>query len=177
MNLHFTSRQAPLEPKLRSLCEARLKALAKLMAFATDVDVMAAKERDRFKVELHVLGKGGGLLVAEESRDLEGALRRAFEDLERKLKKDREKLREKRRRGGRDRKALAVPAEPVTPAEAERRVIRADLFAVKPMSVEQALAAFDAKKREILMFRSEDGGRWAVLYRRKDGHIGLVEPE
>jgi hypothetical protein len=45
------------------------------------------------------------------------------------------------------------------------------------MSVEQALAAFAAKKREILMFRSEDGGRWAVLYRRKDGHIGLVEPE
>jgi putative sigma-54 modulation protein len=177
MNLQITSRQAALEPKLRTLCEARLKALAKLLAFATDVDVIAAKERDRFKVEIHVQGKGGGLLVAEESRDLESTLRRAFEALEKKLKKEREKLREKRRRGGRDLKALAAPAEAVLPAEAERRVIRADLFAVKPMSVEEALAAFDAKKREILMFRPEDRGRWAVLYRRKDGHVGLVEPE
>ncbi|MDD8027121.1 MAG: ribosome-associated translation inhibitor RaiA [Acidobacteriota bacterium] len=177
MNLQITSRQAKLEPGLRAFCEARLKALAKLLTFATDVDVTAAKERDRYKIEIHVQGKGGGLLVVEESRDLEGALRRAFEDLEKKLKKEREKFREKRRRGGRDRKILAAPGEPVTPAEAERRVIRADLFAVKPMSVEAALAAFDAKKREILMFRSEDGGRWAVLYRRKDGHIGLVEPE
>jgi putative sigma-54 modulation protein len=176
MNLQITSRQASLEPKLRAFCETRLKDMAKLLVFATDVDVIAAKQRDRFKIEIHVQGKGGGLVVVEESRDLEGSLRRVFEDLEKKLKKEREKLREKRRRGGRERKILAVPVEPVSPAEAERRVIRADLFEVKPMTIDEAIMAFDAKKREVLMFRPEDGG-WAVLYRRKDGHIGLVEPE
>ncbi len=176
MNLHITSRQASLEPGLRAFCEARLKDMAKLLIFATDVDVIAAKQRDRYKIEIHVQGKGGGLVVVEESRDLEASLRRAFEDLEKKLKKEREKLREKRRRGGRERKILAAPVEAVSPAEAERKVIRADLFTVKPMTVDEAVMAFEAKKREILMFRPEEGG-WAVLYRRKDGHIGLVEPE
>jgi putative sigma-54 modulation protein len=176
VNLQITSRQASLEPELRAFCETRLKDMAKLLVFATDVDVIAAKQRDRYKIEIHVQGKGGGLVVVEESRDLESSLRRAFEDLEKKLKKEREKLREKRRRGGRERKILAVPVEPVSPAEAERRVIRADLFEVKPMTIDEAIMAFDAKKREVLMFRPEDGG-WAVLYRRKDGHIGLVEPE
>ena len=176
MNLHLTSRQASLEPGLRSFCEARLKDMAKLLAFATDVDVIAAKQRDRYKVEIHVQGKGGGLVVADESRDLESLLRQTFDALEKKLKKEREKFREKRRRGGRERKILAAPAEAVTPAETERKVIRADLFTVKPMTVGEAVMAFEAKKREILMFRSESGG-WAVLYRRKDGHVGLVEPE
>ncbi|MCX6559580.1 MAG: ribosome-associated translation inhibitor RaiA [Candidatus Aminicenantes bacterium] len=177
MNLQITSRHAALVPQLRAFSEARLKEMAKLLAFATDVDVIAAKQRDNFKIEIHVLGKGGGLLVTEESRDLESSVRRAFEALEKKLKKEREKLREKKRRGGRERKILASPVEPVSPPEAERRVIRADYFAVKPMSVEDALMAFEAKKREVLMFRSDDGGRWAVLYRRKDGHVGLVAPE
>ena len=72
---------------------------------------------------------------------------------------------------------LASPVEPGAPAEPERRFVRAALYSAKPMTVEEALTQFELKKKEVLMFRLEETEDWAVLYRRKDGRIGLVEPE
>jgi putative sigma-54 modulation protein len=166
-----------LEPELREFCQARFKALSKLMSFATDVDVITSLERNRHKAEIHVLAKGGGLMVAEEGPDLAGSLHRAFEHLERKLKKDRDKFREKKRRGGRERKELASPVEAGAPAEPERRFVRSALFSAKPMTAEEALTQFELKKKEVLMFRRQETEGWAVFFRRKDGRIGLVEPE
>jgi putative sigma-54 modulation protein len=147
------------------------------MSFATDVDVITSLERNRHKAEIHVLAKGGGLMVAEEGPDLAGSLHRAFEHLERKLKKDRDKFREKKRRGGRERKELASPVEAGAPAEPERRFVRSALFSAKPMTAEEALTQFELKKKEVLMFRRQETEGWAVFFRRKDGRIGLVEPE
>jgi len=177
MNVQITSRQAPLDPALRAYCEGRLREMAKLLSFSTGVDVITSQERNRHKVEVHVSAKGGGLVIMEESHDLAASLHRAFDGLEKKLKKERAKFREKKRRGGREGKTFKAPAAPVAPVEAERRILRANHYTLKPMTVEEALLDFDAKKREVLMFRTEDGERWAVLFRRKDGHVGIVEPE
>ena len=176
MNVHFTSRQTVLTPELREYCERRLAALAKVFAGVNEVDVILAHERNRYKAEIHVRAKGSGFVVLEESHEAMNSLNRAFDDLERKVKKDREKLREKKRRGGRERKeiGLTVAAEPPAP---ERRIIRAASVAPKPMTVEEAALELDLKKRDVLVFRTEGTERWAVLFRRKDGHYGLVEPE
>jgi putative sigma-54 modulation protein len=45
------------------------------------------------------------------------------------------------------------------------------------MSLEEALIQIDIKSKEVFLFRSEGSEEWAVIYRRKDGHYGLVEPE
>ena len=177
MNVHYTSRHEPLEPELRDFCQARFKALAKLMTFATDVDVITSLERNRHKAEIHVLGKGGGLMVAEEGPDLAGSLHRVFEHLETKLKKERDKFREKKRRGGRERKERVLPGEAVAPAPPAPRVQRAAFYSAKPMPLAEALTLFELKKKEVLMFRREETEGWAVLFRRKDGRLGLVEPE
>ena len=103
-----------------------------------------------------------------------GALNQAFDNLETKVKKEREKWRERKRRGGRVRKEFTIGAEAVEP---ERRVIRSPHFSAKPLSLDEALAQFEFKNREVLVFRREGSEGWAVLYRRKDGHVGLVEPE
>jgi len=103
-----------------------------------------------------------------------GSLNLAFDNLERKLKKEREKWRERKRRGGRERKELAGEAEA---AEPEKRVIRSQNYSVKPLSLDEAMAQFEFKNREVLVFRREGTENWAVLYRRKDGNFGLIEPD
>jgi putative sigma-54 modulation protein len=45
------------------------------------------------------------------------------------------------------------------------------------MSVEEALLQLESSKREVFVFRKFDSEKWAVLYKRKDGNFGLVEPE
>jgi putative sigma-54 modulation protein len=103
------------------------------------------------------------------------SLNLAFDGLEKKMKKEREKYREKKRRGSRERKAFALPVQETV--EVEKKVIRSDFFSAKPMTLEEALIQFDLKKKEVLVFRIMGEEKWAVLFRRKDGHYGLVQPE
>ena len=175
MNVHVTSRHTPLSPEIKAYCDKRFAALAKLTTFVTDADVILSAERNRPRVEIHIKAKGAGLVIVEDSPDIWLSLGRAFDGLEKKLKKEREKFREKKRRGGRERKSLSVPS--TEPADSRPRIVRSGLYESKPMSIEEAAIAFDVAKKDVLMFRLNDSERWAVLYRRKDGDIGLVEPE
>ncbi len=61
--------------------------------------------------------------------------------------------------------------------ETEKRVVRANHFSLKPMSLDEAIVQLDVKAKEVFLFRREGSQEWAAVYRRKDGHYGLVEPE
>jgi putative sigma-54 modulation protein len=173
MNVHYTARQAALTPEIRTYCEKRLARLKNLVADVLDVNIILNVQRSRAKAEIHVQGKGRGYVVIEETLDMVDSLNRAFDTLETRVRKDRAKSREKKRRGGRERKVLAPAVEA---PETEKRVIRANFFSLKPMSLEEALAQLDAKAKEVFLFRREGSEEWAAVYRRKDGQYGLVEP-
>jgi putative sigma-54 modulation protein len=174
MNIHYTARQTELTLDLKEYCEKRLKVLEKFFGFVTKIDLILSSKKNRQNAEIHVKTKGAGLVVVEESHDMLNSLNLAFDSLEKKIKKEREKHREKKRRGSRERKAFAVPAELST---TEKRISRLDYYSAKPMPLEEALFQFDLKKKEVFMFRRKNSEKWAVLFRRKDGDLGLVEPE
>jgi len=175
MIVHFTARQMDLAPEVKAYCEKRLKALEKLMASVIEVDLILSVEKYRYKAEIHVKTRGSGLMVVEETHDLMNSLTLAFENLEKKVKKEREKWREKKRRKGRERKQLAIP--PVQEMEIPR-VMRSGDYSLKPMLLEEALLQFDAEKRDVFLFRkSGSAEKWAVIFRRKDGHYGLIDPD
>ncbi|MGE5741480.1 MAG: ribosome hibernation-promoting factor, HPF/YfiA family [Candidatus Aminicenantes bacterium RBG_16_66_30] len=173
MNVHYTARQAALTPEIKAFCEKRLARLKNLVVDVLDVNIILAVQKTRAKAEIHVQAKGRGYVVVEETLDMIESLNRAFDTLETRVRKDRSKLREKKRRGGRERKALAPAVEA---PEQEKRVIRANHFSLKPMSLEEALVQLDAKAKEVFLFRREGSEEWAAVYRRKDGQYGLVEP-
>jgi len=173
MNVHYTARKTALTPEIRAYCEKRLARLKDLVDAVLDVNVILNIQRTRNKAEIHVRAVGVGYVVIEETQDMMDSLNRAFDTLETRIRKDRAKWREKKRRGGRERKALApVVAVP----EPENRVIRASFFSLKPMSLEEAIIQLDAKAKEVFLFRREGSQEWAAVYRRKDGQYGLIEP-
>jgi putative sigma-54 modulation protein len=174
MNVHYTARRAALTPEIRAYCEKRLGRLKDLADDVLDINIILAIEKGRSKAEIHVQAKGRGLVVVEETLDMMDSLNRAFDTLETRVRKERAKWREKKRRGGRERKILAPAVEP---SEPEKRVVRANYFSLKPMSLEEALVQLDVKAKEVFLFRREGSREWAAVYRRKDGHYGLVEPE
>jgi len=173
MNVHYTARQAALTPEIKAYCEKRLGRIKNLVDDVLDVNIILNIQKGRSKAEIHVQAKGRGYVIIEETLDMIDSLNRAFDTLETRLRKDRAKWREKKRRGGRERKALAPAAEATEP---EKRVIRANFFSLKPMSLEEALVQLDAKAKEVFLFRREGSEEWAAVYRRKDGQYGLVEP-
>jgi putative sigma-54 modulation protein len=174
MNVHYTARQATLTPEIKAYCEKRLGRLKGLVGDVLDVNVILIVQKNRNKAEINVRAKGGGLVVVEETLDMMDSLNRAFDNLEKKVRKERVKGRDKKRRGGRERKVLVPTLEAPEP---EKRVIHSNYFSLKPMSIEEALIQIDIKSKEVFLFRREGAEAWAVVYRRKDGHYGLVEPE
>lgn len=174
MNIHYTARRATLTPEIKAYCEKRLGRLKGLVGDIIDVNVILNVQKNRNKAEINVRAKGGGLVVVEETMDMMDSLNRAFDNLEKKVRKERVKGRDKRRRGGRERKVLVPVLEAPEP---EKRVIRSQFFSLKPMSIEEALIQIDIKSKEVFLFRREGSEEWAVIYRRKDGHYGLVAPE
>jgi putative sigma-54 modulation protein len=71
----------------------------------------------------------------------------------------------------------------VVPAAAEeaaaagpRRIVRATRYAVKPMSVDDAALRVDGGAEAFIVFRNAETDAVSILYRRKDGNLGLIEP-
>jgi putative sigma-54 modulation protein len=174
MNIHYTARQAVLTPEIKDYCENRLGRLKGQSGDIIGVNIILGVQKNTNRAEVHVKAKGTSLVVVEETQDMMGSLNLAFDNLEKKIKKEREKWRERRRRGGRERKEMGALREA---AEPEKRVIRSQNFSAKPLSLEEAMAQFEFKNKEVFVFRRQGSENWAVLYRRKDGNFGLVEPE
>ena len=173
MKINFTARHTEISADMMKYCEKRLLSIEKILGYSVDADLILSVEKYRHKAEINVKTKGMTLNTVEETQDMKSSLGLAFDHIEKRVKKEREKLQEKKRR-----KIKQIQEDP-TPSEGEeqKRVIRSRNFSLKPMTVEEALLQLETSKMEVFVFRKFDTEKWAVLFRRKDGHFGLVEPE
>jgi len=174
MKINYTARHTQLTPEIKKYCEKRTRSLAKLLGHPIEADVLLSVEKYRQKVEINLKTKIASLNTVEETHDMSSSLVGAFDHLEKRVKKEREKLRERKRRRSRETETYSPVRET---EERPKRVVRSQNYTMKPMSVEEALIQLETSKEEVFLFRTIDTDNWAVLYRRKDGNYGLVEPE
>jgi putative sigma-54 modulation protein len=174
MNINYTARHTSITPEIKKHCERRLKSIEKLVGYPVDADLILSVEKYRHKAEINIKVKGATLNTTEETQDMFSSIGLAFDRIEKRVKKERDKLRERKRR-----KSKEIELSPSVSGEEETgaRVFRSRDFSLKPMSVEEALLQLESSKREVFVFRKFDSEKWAVLYRSKDGNFGLVEPE
>jgi putative sigma-54 modulation protein len=174
MNINFTAQHTNITPEMKKYCERRLKSLEKLFGHGINANIILSVEKYRHKAEINVRTRRMTLNAVEETQDMLSSLGLAFDNIEKRAKKEREKLRERKRRKTREKEIFSLPIES---EERTGQVIRSRDYSLKPMSVEEALLQFDLDKKEVFVFRKSGSEKWAVIYRRKDGNYGLVEPE
>lgn len=174
MNINFTAQHTNITPVMKKYCERRLKSLEKLFGYEIDANIILSVEKYRHKAEINVRTRRTTLNAIEETQDMHSSLSLAFDNIEKRAKKERGKLRERKRRKGREKEIFSLPIEP---EERPIEVITSQDYSLKPMTVEEALLQFDLNKKEVFVFRKSGSEKWAVIYRRKDGNYGLVEPE
>ncbi|MBE3132744.1 MAG: HPF/RaiA family ribosome-associated protein, partial [Acidobacteria bacterium] len=140
--------------------------------------VVLTLERHRHVVEITLHARGDHMLHGlGDTNAWETSLGDAVEKLTGQLQKVKGKW-EQRKRRPRSTGRLPAPAGPPVAGEdaPPRRVLRTSRYAVKPMTVEEAALSVDAGNDTFLVFRNASTDAIAVLYRRKDGHLGLIEP-
>lgn len=185
MNLEMTGRQVEITPALREFAEDKLRKLEKLLEDPLDVHVVLEIAKHRHVAEIQVKSRTASFSGMEETGDLYASISEVADKLERQALKHKEKVTGRRRReGARAPKVGAVleaeanRAKPATePDEQMTRIIRSERYRLKPLSPEDAVMELEASKDEVLVFRDSASDRVNVVYRRADGHFGLVEPE
>ena len=175
MKIHFTGRQIDVSPALRKVAEERLAKLDKFLDHLMEAHVILAVEKRRHRAEVVVHGRHVTLSAAGETADMYSTLSLVADRLERQAKKHRDKIKVKKKRDGArisSRRLARAPSIPESP-----RVVSVDSSPLKPMSLEEALLQLSGTEKEFLVFCHASSRRVSVLYRRKDGNFGLIEPE
>jgi ribosome hibernation promoting factor len=178
MKLLVTGRQITLTDALRQQLDRKLKRLARVLGDSVvSIQCVVARERGQHVVELTLHARGDHMLHGVgRSSTFAAAVAAAVEKVSAQAAKlaDRWKTRRKTSR----RVATAAPIETADGAERPAaRVIRSKVAPVRPMSLDDAVLALSSGDRAFFVFRHDASNAVAVLYRRPDGHFGLIEPE
>lgn len=176
MRVDITGRQVAITPGLRQLIDKRLAKLGRVLNDrAVSATVILSKEKYRHNAELVVHAKGDHTLSGIGTGNAWPlAIRQAVEKVEHQAEKLKSKWTESKRQRGGSREANAPPPPR---AAGPRRVVKTTRYAVKPMSVEDAAMRLESGPDTFVVFRNADTEAVSIVYRRKDGSLGLIEPD
>jgi putative sigma-54 modulation protein len=178
MKIEYTGRQTQVGEKLRALGDRKLKKLAKVLPGITHVHVVLAADKHRQIAEVTVHSRNLTLTALEESSDPGVSLGTVMDKLTRQAQRHIGKRRERKRRGSDKQTALwSGVLSPATPGDGGARIIESRRLMVKPMTIDEAAAEVNSSEDGFLVFRDAGSERVKVVYKRKDGNLGLIEPE
>jgi putative sigma-54 modulation protein len=181
MAVECTGRNVEVSPSLKELAEERTHRLERHLGGPADVRVVLSHEKHRFGAEIIAIHRRRRWKAQEETGDPRAAVALAFEKIDAQAKRDTEKQRDRKHRGwtrflpkGWRTEPLALAAVATT---AGARIVRERATAVKPMGVDEAAIAMESSGQDVFVFRDAANDRVSVLYRRRDGDLGLIVPE
>jgi putative sigma-54 modulation protein len=135
------------------------------------------KVADSHIVEVSLLLDGLSLRGEGAASTFRAAADEVVDKLERRTVDAKERPRD-RRRAEQVRFEAAAETEPLPPLEAgeDSRVVKVKRFAIEPMFEEDAISRMEELGHTFFIFVNAENERVAVLYRRRDGRLGLIEP-
>lgn len=173
MQISIVGKNLELTEALRQYAEKKTAKVAKFFEQSPlEAQVSMGVERGKHIVEIMVSVEGLLLRGEEKTGDMYASIDGAIEKIERQIHKHKTRI-NRRFRGVNQ--VVAVPNE--TPEVDEPKIVKTKRFAFKPMSVEEAVMQMDLLGHDFYVFSNSDTDEVNVVYRRKDGNYGLIEPE
>ena len=176
MRLQVHGRNVEVTDTLREYAEQKLGKLDRQLHELTRVELELAVERNpsiaaSHVAEVTVFTKGPVLRAREASGDMRSSIDLLMAKLERQVVRYREKRQRRAdRANGRAAEAFALP--PDTPS----RIAKTKQFVLEPMTPEDAVDALELVEHDFFLFRDAESDGVSVVYRRRDGTYGLIEP-
>ena len=174
MKYVITGRGTNVTDGLRSAIEEKLGKLEHYFAPDTEVHVTLKVEKDRQKVEVTVPVKGHIIRAEQVSDDMYVSIDLIEDIIERQLRKYKTKIVDSKQNVG------SFTSEFMQEDDYEDedvKVIRTKRFAVKPMDPEEACVQMELLNHSFYVFRNAETDEVNVVYKRKGGDYGLIEPK
>lgn len=176
MRLDITGRHVEITAPVRQLITKRLARLERLLNdAAVSAIITLTKEKFRLRTEIAVHTRGDHVLRGNgEGTVWAISVRQATEKIEQQAQKLKGKWEGRKRAAAGARVVRGAAAVDTVPVP---RIVRATRYAVKPMSLEDAALRVDGAGDSFVVFRNAETDAVSILYRRKDGNLGLIEPD
>jgi putative sigma-54 modulation protein len=170
MQIMVTFRRVEPTEGLRRYAEQKMRRVHKFLRRPIDAHVILSVLKHRHIAEVQVSANHLNITATEETDDLYSAIDLAMSKLERQIKKRVAKVKD--HKGGDSAATAMAPAR-----GSGGSVVRTERVALKPMSVDEAVMQLRMRKNDFLLFKNAANETLSVIYRRKDGGYGLIEPE
>jgi ribosome hibernation promoting factor len=179
MNVHYTGRQVELTEAQKKKLEVKLQKIQKILGnrHEPEVHVILSQERRLHHAEVTLNYRHHTMVVECAGADLPTVVQEAAEKLEKQILRNKDKWREQTRRGKslRDMSEDGQATGKQDQAAAAPRIFRHATPAGKPLTIEEAILEMEQQDRDYVFYQDADKGRPAVLFRRRDGNLQLVE--
>ena len=176
MKFQYSEKKVKLPGNVHAYAEKKVMKLARYFEEDAEALVVFSVEKNRNKVELTVRGADHWFRASESTSDMFASIDAAVGTIEGQIRKNKTRL---ARRLRQDAFARTVQEETSFVPETDEddyRIERIKKFHFKPMTREEAILQMNLLEHDFFAFRDEDnGGSFAVVYRRKDGGYGLID--
>lgn len=177
MNLNITFRHAEPSEAVKTYAAEKVERLTKYFDGVVEGHVILGQEKIRHLAEVALQANGVRIIAKEENADFYSAIDNVVDKLERQLKRHKEKLKRHKPLTNRERRSLRESVYAYESFEEEApRVIQTEHYTTHPSSLDEAVMDMDLTGRSFVVFTDADE-KVKVVYRREDGHYGLIEPE
>ncbi len=175
MQTNVTFKNVDPSTHLKTYLQEKLDRLDKFLDNPAEANVVLSVEKHRHIAEVNVGGDRLNIIGKEETTDMYSAIDMVVGKLEKQIKKGKQKIRD--HRGAARSKAMEMEAA-AAPAgdEAATADIVVQNIDYKPMDVEEAAMQMGLVDDSFLVFTNSRTSRVNVIYRRNDGHFGLIQP-
>jgi putative sigma-54 modulation protein len=175
----ITKNNLQVSETIRAYAEKKVGKLSRYLPSIGEGKVEISQEsaklpEQRFTVQVTLDAKGVLIRAQEKSKDIRTAIDKVVDVLSKRIERYKGKLYDKGRGVSLARQGAAIEAEEI---ETPKKVVKTKHFLVKPMPVEEAMNQMELLGHDFFLFVDADTEKVNLLYRRKDGNYGLIEPE
>ncbi len=178
MNVAFTFKNFDPSDHLKEYANTRFTKLEKFVSNPDNTEMQVNLSVDRFRhmSEVVLFADNMHISAFEESEDMYSTIDLVLDKLEAQMRRMREKMRSHRRKEASPARMDVISFSSDTEDSGPPRIVESDQFEPKPMTVEEAAMQLETLDYEFLVFRNADSEGINVLYRRKNGDFGLIDP-
>lgn len=178
MKVTVIAKNIELTPALKEMVEKKISKLEKYFGPNVEARATLSVQKNRQRVEVTIPFNGVILRGEEVTDDMYKSIDLVEEKLVRQIRKQRTKLSRKNNSGSlRYPEFNSLEFKNEDTDEDTSRIVKTKSFNVKPMSAYEAVLQMELLGHSFFVYQDADTNNVSVVYKRKDGNYGLIEPE
>lgn len=156
------------------------RVVSKYLKNAVEAHVILAASRHRQQnlAEINIHASHFDISAHTENADLYAGIDIVCDKLEAQLRKHKDRINDRKGRASLHEIATRIPVDVLSAHEEQgsSKVVETETLQAKPLSVDDAILQMELNHAEFLVFRNSANSSISVVYKRRDGHYGLIVP-